>query len=43
MSRSPEEAWGLLLVALAVLIVMLAVADALRGPRSWREWFDSLR
>jgi hypothetical protein len=41
--RSPEEAAGLLLLCLVVLLIMLAVADGLRGPRSWREWFDSLR
>ena len=41
--RSQEEAVGLLLLCVVVLLVGLAVADAVRGPRSWREWWDTLR
>jgi hypothetical protein len=32
-----------LLVALAVALIVVAVLDALRGRRSWRDWWDRLR
>jgi hypothetical protein len=36
-------ALGLLLLALLVLWLGVVACDAARGPRSWSEWWDSLR
>ncbi len=32
-----------LFAALVVALVVVAVCDAIRGPLSWRDWWDSLR
>jgi hypothetical protein len=34
---------GVVLLAVVLLLVGVGVCDAVRGPLSWREWWDRLR